>query len=166
MMAFYGIGKLYQMSGRLSLEAAESKVIREGIERALAEQPDVEDSFLRVAGSAVEYISDKATANAPFTAELRLKEEIRTALDEKEFERVIEIGDHFIASGGVDASLMPESLLAYILHMRAIAYEKLEDFQGVVAVCDEMVKRFDDASDHTLLARMARVLIPRGKSAI
>ena len=45
MMAFYGIGKLYQMSGRLSLEAAESKVIREGIERALAEQPDVEDSF-------------------------------------------------------------------------------------------------------------------------
>ncbi len=159
MMAFYGIGELYQMSGRLSLEAAESKVIREGIERALVEPPDVEDSFLRVAGSAVEYISDRATANAPFTAELRLKEEIQTALDEKEFERIIEIGDHFIASGSVDASLMPESLLAYILHMRAIAYEKLEDFQGVVAVCDEMVEHFDDASDHTLLARMARVLI-------
>ena len=156
MMAFYGIGELYQMSGRLSLE---SKVIREGIERALVEPPDVEDSFLRVAGSAVEYISDRATANAPFTAELRLKEEIQTALDEREFERVIEIGDHFIASGGVDASLMPESLVAYILHMKAIAYEKLEDFQGVVAVCDEMVERFDDASDQTLLARMARVLI-------
>ena len=156
MMAFYGIGELYQMSGRLSLGAA---IIRGGIERALVEPPDVEDSFLRVAGSAIEYISDKATANAPFTAELRLKEEIQTALDEREFERVIEIGDHFIASGGVDASLMPESLLAYILHMRAIAYEKLEDFQGVVAVCDEMVERFDDAGDQTLLARMARVLI-------
>ena len=159
MMAFYGIGKLYQMSGRLSLEAAESKVIREGIERALAEQPQVEDSFLRVAWSAIEYISDRATANSPFAAELRLKEEIQTALDEREFERVIEIGGHFIASGGVDASLMPESLVAYILHMRAIAYEKLEDFQGVVAVCDEMVERFDDAGDQTLLARMARVLI-------
>ena len=159
MMAFYGIGELYQMYGRLSLEAAESKVIREGIEHALAEQPRVEDSFLRVAGSAVEYISDKATANAPFTAELRLREEIQTALDEKAFERVIGIGDHFIASGGVDASLMSESLVAYILHMRAIACEKLEDFQGVVAVCDEMVARFDDAGDQTLLARMARVLI-------
>ena len=159
MMAFYGIGELYQMSGRLSLEAAESKVIREGIEHALAEQPDVEDSFLRVAWSAVKYIPDRATANAPFTAELRLQKEIQTALDEKEFEKVIEIGDHFIASGGVDASLMPESLVAYILHVKAIAYEKLEDFQGVVAVCDEMVERFDDAGDHTLRARMARVLI-------
>ena len=158
MMAFYGIGELYQMS-RLSLEAAESKVIREGIERALAEQPQVEDNFLRVAWSAIEHISDRATANSPFAAELRLKEDIQTALDEREFERVIEIGDHFIASGGVDASLMPESLVAYILHIKAIAYEKLEDFQGVVAVCDEMVERFDDASDHTLLARMARVLI-------
>ena len=156
MMAFYGIGELYQMSGRLNLGAA---IIREGIEHALVEQPHVEDSFLRVAGSAVEYISDKATANAPFTAELRLREEIQTALDEKAFERVIEIGDHFIASGGVDASLMSESLVAYILHMRAIACEKLEDFQGVVAVCDEMVERFDDAGDQALLARMARVLI-------
>ncbi|MCY3870753.1 MAG: tetratricopeptide repeat protein [Gemmatimonadetes bacterium] len=156
MMAFYGIGELYQMSGRLNLGAA---IIREGIERALVEQPHVEDSFLRVAGSAIEYIPDRATANAPFSAELRLKEEIQSALDEKEFERVIEIGDHFIASGGVDASLMPESLVAYILHMRAIACEKLEDFQEVVAVCDEMVERFDDAGDQTLLARMARVLI-------
>ena len=156
MMAFYGIGELCQMSGRLSLGSA---IIREGIEHALVEQPHVEDSFLRVAWSATEYISDKATANAPFTAELRLKEEIQSALDEREFERVIEIGDHFIASGGVDASLMPESLVAYILHLRAIAYEKLKDFQGVVAVCDEMVERFDDAGDQTLLARMARVLI-------
>ena len=161
MMAFYGIGELYQMYGRLSLEAA---IIREGIERALVEQPHVEDSFLRVAGSAIEYIPDRATANAPFTAELRLKEEIQTALDERDFERVIEIGDHFIASGGVDASLMPESLVAYILHLKAIAYEKLKDFQGVVAICDEMVERFDDAGDQTLLARMARVLIHRARA--
>ena len=159
MVAFYGIGELYQVFGRLSLEAAGSKVIREGIERALAEQPRSEDSFLRVAWSAIRYISDKATENVQFTAELRLKEEIQTALKEKEFERVIEIGDHFMASGGVDSSLMPESLIAYILHMKAIAYEKLGDFQGVVAVCNEMVERFDDTGDQTLLARMARVLI-------
>ena len=156
MVAFYGIGELYQMFGQPGLEAT---IVHEGIERALAEQPHVEDSFLRVAWSAIRHISDKATENVQFTAELRLKEEIQTALKEKEFERVIEIGDHFMASGGVDSSLMPESLIAYILHMKAIAYEKLEDFQGVVAVCDEMVERFDDTGDQTLLARMARVLI-------
>ena len=32
MVAFYGMGELYHMSGRLTSEAAESKVIREGIE--------------------------------------------------------------------------------------------------------------------------------------
>ncbi len=156
MVAFYGIGELYQMFGQPGLEAA---IIYEGIERALAEQPHVEDSFLRVAWSAIRHISDKATEKVQFTAELRLKEEIQTALKEEEFERVIEIGDHFMASGGVDSSLMPESLIAYILHMKAIAYEKLEDLQGVIAVCDEMVERFDDTSDQALLARMARVLI-------
>ena len=36
MVAFYSIGELYQMSGKLISEAAESKVIREGIQRALA----------------------------------------------------------------------------------------------------------------------------------
>ena len=156
MVAFYGIGKLYQMFGQPSLESA---IVREGIERALAGQPRSEDSFLRVAWSAVRYISDRATANAQFAAELRLKEEIQTALKEQEFERVVEIGNHFMDSGGVDASLMPESLVAYILHMRAIAYEKLEDFEGVIGVGNEMVERFEDASDQTVLARMARVLI-------
>ena len=156
MVAFYGIGKLYQMFGQPSLESA---IVREGIERALAGQPRSEDSFLRVAWSAVRYISDKAMANAQFAAELRLKEEIQTALKEQEFERVVEIGNHFMDSGGVDASLMPESLIAYILHMRAIAYEKLEDFEGVIGVGNEMVERFEDASDQTVLARMARVLI-------
>ena len=153
MVAFYG---LHQMFGQPSLESA---IVREGIERALAGQPRSEDSFLRVAWSAVRYISDKAMANAQFAAELRLKEEIQTALKEQEFERVVEIGNHFMNSGGVDASLMPESLIAYILHMRAIAYEKLEDFEGVIGVGNEMVERFEDASDQTVLARMARVLI-------
>ncbi len=153
MVAFYG---LYQMFGQPSLESA---IVREGIERALVGQPRSEDSFLRVAWSAVRYISDRTAANAQFAEELRLKEEIQTALEAQEFERVVEIGNHFMDSGGVDASLMPESLVAYILHMRAIAYEKLEDFEGVIGVGYEMVERFDDASDQTVLARMARVLI-------
>ena len=33
MMAFYGTGELYQMSGRQTSETAKSQVVREGIER-------------------------------------------------------------------------------------------------------------------------------------
>ena len=159
MVVFYRIGELYQMSDKLIAEAAESKVIREGIEWALANRPHVEDPFLRRAWSAIEDISDNATANAQATAELCLEKEIDAAIEKKAFERVIEIVDRFVTSGGMDSSLMPESLMAYILHMKAIVYEQLEDFQAVIVVSNEMVEHFGDTRDISILWRMALVLV-------
>ncbi len=159
MVAFYSIGELYQMSGKLIAEAAESKVIREGIQYALAKRPHVEDFSSRMAWSAIEDISDNAAANAQFAAELRLEKEIKMAFEEEAFERVIEIIDSFEASGDVDSSQMREVRIAYILHMRAVAYEKLKDFQAVIAVCNEILERFSDTREQTLLAWMAPVLV-------
>ena len=159
MAVFYSKAELAEMSDELIAEAARLPVIREGFERAIARRPHVEDFSSRIAWSAIEDISDNAMANAQATAELRLEEEINAAIEKKTFERVIEIVDRFVAFGGVDSSSMPESLMAYILHMKAIAYEKLEDFQGVVAVCDEMVERFNDTRDIALLTRMAPILV-------
>ena len=70
MVAFYGIGELYQMSRKLTSEAADSKVIREGIERALAMKSGMEDMSSHMAWSAIERISDNAAANAQAIAEL------------------------------------------------------------------------------------------------
>ena len=159
MVAFYSIGELYQMSGKLIAEAAESKVIREGIQRALARRPPVEDFSSRIAWSAIKDVSDSATANAQTTAELRLEEEINAAIQDKEFRSVIEIADRFIASGGVDSSRSPELLIAYILNMKAFAYEQLTDFQAVIAVCNEVVKRFGDTRDFLLRRRVAAALV-------
>ena len=155
MVAFYGMSELYQMSGRLTSEAAESKVIREGIERALSERSRVDDNFLRMEWSVIENISASAQAEA----ELRLEEEIKTAIKEEAFGSVIQIIDRFVDSEGVDSSRRSESFIAYILHMKAVAYEQLADFQSVIAVCNEMVERFGDTRDISLLARMARVLV-------
>ncbi|MXX15595.1 MAG: tetratricopeptide repeat protein [Gemmatimonadetes bacterium] len=166
MAVFYSETELAEMSDELIAEAAESKVIREGIQRALARRPQVEDFSSRIAWSAIEDISDKATSNAQFAAELCLEKEIEAAFEEEAFERVIEIVDSFVASEDADSSLMPESLIAYILHMRAIAYEKLENFQGVLTVCDEMVERFSDTRDIALLARMAPILVQRAIALI
>ncbi len=159
MAVFYSIGELYQMSGKLISEAAESKVIREGIGQALAKKPPVEDFSSRMAWSAIKDISDKATSRAQFEAELRLEKEIKMAFEEEAFERVIEIIDSFEASGDVDSSQMREVRIAYILHMRAVAYEKLKDFQAVIAVCNEILERFSDTREQTLLAWMAPVLV-------
>jgi len=159
MVAFYSIGELYQMSSKLISEAAESKVIREGIERALARRPQGEDPFSHLAWSAIEDISDKATSRAQFEAELRLEKEIEMAFEEEAFERVIEIIDSFESSGSVDSSSMPESLMAYILHMKAIAYARVEDLQAAVEISEEIVKCFGDTRDISILWRMSRVLV-------
>ena len=159
MVTFYGIGELYQMFGRLISEVAGSKVIREGFERAIAKRPHGEDPFSRLVWSAIEDISNKATAHAQTTAELCLEKEIETAFEEEAFERVIEIIDSFVASGGVDSSSMPESLMAYILHLKAIAYARLEDLQVAAATSTEMVKCFGDTRDISILWRMSGVLV-------
>ncbi len=160
MAVFYSKAELAEMSDKLIAEAAESKVIREGIQYALAKKPHVEDFSSRMAWSAIEDISNKATAHAQTTAEISLEKEIEMAFEEEAFEKVIEIIDSFVASGGVDSSSMPESLMAYILHTKAIAYEQLEDFQAVVAVCNEMmVKHFGDTCDISILGRMFQVLV-------
>ncbi len=140
MMAFYRIGELHQMSGRLTSEAAESKVIREGIERALAMRPHVEDMPSRMAWSAIERISDNSAANAQAKAELHLEEDINTPIEEKNFRRVIEIVDRFVASGD------------------------LENFNAVIGVCNQMVKRFGGPRNLSLLAWMAQVLVLRARA--
>ena len=161
MVAFYDIGELWHMSSRLTSEAAESRVIREGIERALAKRPRVEDVSSHMAWSTIANISDQATAKAQFKEELRLQEEIKMAIKEEAFGRVIEIVDRFVASGGIDSPRRP-AFIAYILHMKAFAYGDLEDFQAEIAVCNEMVKRFGDIRnirDITVSAWMAPVLV-------
>ena len=110
-------------------------------------RPQVEDPFSCRAWSAIEVISDNATANAQATAELRFEEEIETALEEEAFEKVIEIGDSFVASGRVDSSSRPEPLIAYILYMKAIAYEQLEDFQAMIEVSNDIIERFGTFND-------------------
>ena len=142
MVAFYEPGELYQMSGRLTSEAAESKVIREGIERALAKRPRVEDVSSDMEWKAIQRISNQAAVSAQAMAELRLKKEIKTAIENKEFGSVIEIVDRFVASGGVDSSPMPDHLIAYILHMKTVAYEQLGNFQAAIETCNEVVERF------------------------
>ena len=164
MVAFYGIGELYQMSRKLTSEAADSKVIREGIERALAMKSGMEDRSSHMAWSAIERVSDNAAANARAIAELHLQEEINAAIEEETFSRVIEIADRFFASGDVDSSPMPDHLISYILHMKAVAYERLEDFQAVIALCKEMVERIGDTRDISLLARMATVLVHEARA--
>ena len=185
MAVFYSKAELAEMSDRLIAEAAESKVIQEGFERAIAEQPHVENSSSRLAWSAIKDILDQSltkpedieleadfvagtsfieadlidTDPDAFLLVLSVEEEINAAINEKEFGKVIEIVDRFVDPGGVALSQIPESFISYILYRKAFAYEKMEDFQAVIKVYNEVVERFGDTRDQTLLAWMAPVMV-------
>ena len=128
MVAFYGIGELYQMFGQPGLEAA---IIYEGIERALAEQPHVEDSFLRVARVGHQtYMRTKRRKKFNSRRNCVYKRKSKRHSRRKSSKGLSRLVTILWLQEAVDSSLMPESLIAYILHMKAIAYEKLRRFAG------------------------------------
>ena len=159
MAAFYSEAELFDMSDRLSLEAAESPIIREGIERAITELPPVDDSFSSTAWL-FKQISSQATAKY----HREIERQIDAALKEKAFQRVIEIADQAFASQGADSSQMSESPGAVVLHQKALACEQLGDFPAAIAAYDEVVARFGDRKEPDLLWWVAAALSDKGRA--
>ena len=157
MAAFYSEAELFDMFDRLSLEAAESPIIREGIERAITELPPVDDSFSRTA-----WLFKQISSEAAAKHRREIERQIDTALKEKAFQRVIEIANQAFASQGADSSQRSESHGAVVLHMKALACEQLGDFQAAIAAYDEVVARFGDSEEPDLQWRVAAALGGKG----
>ena len=160
MAVFYSEAELAEISGSLSLEAAESTVIREGIEQALSEVSQVDTDFSRTAWPVIKRISDQATT----IAKLMLEEEIDTAFSEQRFERVIEIVDRTMAAQSSALPHAMESQFVSALHKRAVAYEKSGEFQRAIAVYEEVVERFGDSDTRIVQEQVARALIDKGRA--
>ena len=157
MAAFYSESELFDMSDQLSLEAAASPIIREGIERAITELPPVDDNFSRTAWL-FKQISNRAAAKYHREIERQIDE----ALREKAFRRVIEIADQAFASQGADSSQMSESPRADILHKRAFACEQLGDLEAAIAAYEEVVARFGDSDVPDLQRYVASAWFGKG----
>ena len=138
MAVFYSKTELAEMSDKLIAEAAESKVIREGFERAIAEQPHVGSMFSNILRPNIDQISDLATSMDPESIK-RLFEEIITALDEGAFEKVIETVDQAFAAWNADWSRVPEPLVAVGFFSKASAHEQLGDYAVALASYDEVI---------------------------
>ena len=113
MAVFYSKAELVEMSAKLIAEATESKVIREGFKRAIAEQSQVGRVLSNLATS-----TDNESVK-------RLFEEITTAFNEAEFEEVIDTVDQAFATQSTNRSRMPELLIAIGLFFKASAHEEL-----------------------------------------
>ena len=141
MAVFYSKAELIEMSDKLIAEAAESKVIREGFERAIAEQPQVGSVFSNMARPSIDQASNLATSidNKSFE---QLLEEINTAFNEEAFEKVIEIVDQAFAAWSANWPQVPEPLIAMGFLNKALAHGKLGEFAAAISSYDEAIKRF------------------------
>ncbi len=161
MAVFYSKAELVEMSAKLIAEATESKVIREGFERAIAEHPQVGSAFSNIVLSSIVQASNLATSIDNESVE-RLFEEIITALDGEAFEKVIEIVDQAFATWIANGSRVSEPLIIRGLLSKALAYEGLEELTSANATCDEVITRFGDSDAPAIQISVAWVLNYKG----
>ncbi len=160
MAVFYSKAELAEMSDKLIAEVAESKVIREGFERAIAEQPHVGSMFSNILRPNIDQISDLATSMDPESIK-RLFEEIITALDEGAFEKVIETVDQAFAAWSADWSRVPEPLIAVGFFSKASAHEQLGDYSVALASYDEVIACLSSSDTPVLQVLVAETFLKK-----
>ena len=165
MAVFYSKAELAEMSDRLIAEAARLPVIREGFERAIAEQPQVGSVFSNIVRPSIDQTSDLATSIENESVE-RLFEEITTALTEGAFEKVIETVGQAFTARSANWSRVPEPLIALAFLHKALAHEQLSDYAAAVESYDEVIARFGDSDAPDLQERVAWALLKKGNTQV
>ena len=161
MVTFYSEAELAEMSGMLMAEAAQSKVIREGIDRVTAELPNVGNMFAGMARPGIEGPSNQLTAidNERFK---RLCKEVKATLDAGTFEKVIEIVDQFFASHSANWSHVPGPRIAAVSLAKAFAHERLGDFEAAIAAYDKTVEWCGALDTPEVQVMVANALLNKG----
>ena len=161
MAVFYSEAELAEMSDELIAEAAKSKVIREGFERAIAEQPQVGNVFSNIVRPSIDQTSDLATSIDKESIE-QLFEEIITELEEEAFEKVIETVDQAFADWSANGSQVSEPLIAAGFFTKALAHEQLDDYAVALASYDEVIARLNSSDAPALQAPVAWAFFGKG----
>ena len=153
MAVFYSNTELAEMSGKLIAEATRLPTIREGIERAIAEQPQLGHLFPSTARQSIDWTSKE-----------QLFEEVTTALNEGASEKVIEIVDQAVPAQSANWSQMPDSLLASILlSFKGMAHSKRGEFEAAITTYDKAISIFGTSDKPKLPGLVAQALFPTGE---
>ena len=165
MTVFYSDAELAGMSSDLIAEASGSVQIREGIQRAADELPQLRSVFAAIGRPG----GDEAragTSSSEWGRAGTFLREITEAFREREFERVVEVADRAFAPGSADWSLVPEFQVAQALGARAAAHWHLDDLEAAVKAYDELIAAFGSKQLPALQKIVANAILDRGNSRI
>lgn len=163
MNVFYSDAELAGMSSDLIAEASGSSPIREGIQRAADELPQLRSVFPGIARPVGDE-SRAGTSSSDWGRAGSFLREINEAFREGEFERVVEVADRAFAPGNEDWSLVPESQVAQALAARATAHWHLDDLEAAVKAYDELIATYGAKRLPALQKIVANAILDRGDS--
>ena len=161
MAVFYTEGELAEMSGRLKAEAAMWPAVQEGFWRAFAGAPEVQRAFSGELWRGMEGSSSRAEALGHGGGEQFL-DEIRVAVDEGEFESILEIADRYLAGGNGDASRLPDSIVTRMLNAKAVACAHLGQPEAATAAWEQVIERFGASDAPAVRIPVAKAWANRG----
>ncbi len=154
MAVFYGRDELADLSGLLRAEAMQSAIIREGIERAIAEAPEIGSIF---PGETWPNIA--RPAGLAETSEIDLAALVKKAashVERGESEAAVTTCDQVIERFGDDDTPEIRAQVAWALTCKGITQGKLGETEAAIATCDQAIERFGD--DDTPEVRPAVVI--------
>ena len=159
MVAFYDTSVLFPVFDTLWSDAKDSPSLLNGIDRALTKRPVETDLDSRMAWDQLQRVSEAAWDCRGTEAQIRLREEIESALRVGEWMRAIGLIDRYVADGWTYRSkTSQEHDLVILAQMRVKAYFGMGDFEKVTAIASEILDRFRDSRDTFVLFRSAMIL--------
>ena len=152
MVVFYSKDELADLFRLFRAEAAQWPAIREGIERAMAESPQIHETLqAETLEAAVSEMTEW------------LRDAIENATSEDDFKKIITVYDEIIRRFvEIDEQLLFSPLVAWALVNKGLTYDRLGDSQAAVAAYDTVIRRFEESDEPPLQAEVARALVNKG----
>lgn len=159
MAAFYSGPQLAATIAKLSTEATLEPAIREGIDHARAEDPQVARLFSNLPSRVGE---DAASANVNIVQAILDKALAHSKRDEHE--AAIEVYDDLVKRFGDSEVLAFQAAVAVGLFNKAVLLSHQGRHDADVAVYDDLVERYRDSTVPALQKHVVRALINKGVS--
>ena len=152
MAVFYSAPELAQMAKKLSMEAAQSPFILEGMERAIEVSPSdgvISPEALMI----IEQAHNQAAAIKYPQSRSRKPDDLKAAL---------EAANRVIERLGSSDSVQSQTMVAEALFNKGLAQGQLDDSEAAITTYDQLVSRYGDSESSGLQQRVAMALSYKG----
>ena len=160
MAVFYTEDELTGMTGRLLSEAVQSPILREGIERAIAEMPQISRIFAPEEWQTLSPASEQDMAKGDIGADLWRRAIAHRNLGEHEAE--IEAYDKIVLVNEDSDVPARQVLVAGALVSKGITQERRGDTRAAMAAFEAAAARFGDSDVPELQVLVAKALYNKG----